>query len=115
MLTEYLTHQIAPGSEDIGNVQTPIYGFRKIPQKGAIKGGSGYTQDMVYIKGHLLNAQVGGLTQEDNLYPITGKANSDHKMAREMGERQRKCKFAKISRVLSSSCGKSYRSNANRY
>lgn len=79
MLTEYLTHQIAPGSEDIGNVQTPIYGFRKIPQKGAIKGGSGYTQDMVYIKGHLLNAQVGGPAQEDNLYPITGKANSDHK------------------------------------
>lgn len=85
MLTEYLTHLIAPGSEKIKNNQKNIYGFRKLPTKGALAPSTteSYSQDMIYIKGHLLNAQVGGPANDNNLYPITGKANNDHKVGPE--------------------------------
>ncbi|MFT6501430.1 MAG: hypothetical protein ACJASQ_001542 [Crocinitomicaceae bacterium] len=32
-----------------------------------------------FVKGHLLNDNLGGMANKDNLYPITAQANSDHK------------------------------------
>lgn len=32
-----------------------------------------------FVKGHLLNDNFGGKANKNNLYPITGQANSDHK------------------------------------
>ena len=32
-----------------------------------------------FVKGHLLNDNLGGKANKNNLYPITGQANSDHK------------------------------------
>lgn len=82
MNTEYLTNhpsKISQGSDATGSAQNNIYGFRKIPTRGAFGTGGGYSQNMVYIKGHLLNGNVGGPAADSNLYPITGQANSDHK------------------------------------
>lgn len=31
-----------------------------------------------FVKGHLLNDNLGGMANKNNLYPITGKANKDH-------------------------------------
>ncbi len=88
MNTQYLTNhpsKIGQGSDNTGSVQKNIYGFGKIPTRGAFGKGGGYQQDMVYIKGHLLNGNVGGPAADNNLYPITGQANSDHKNKVENG------------------------------
>ena len=77
MMTRFLTLDHAPGSDKTGPAQKNIYGFRKLPQRGAF-GGSGFSATQVYIKGHLLNAKLGGPAQDDNLFPITGQANSEH-------------------------------------
>ncbi len=82
METQYLTNhpdKIREGSDSTGSAQRNIYGFRKIPQRGAFGRGGGYTQDMVFIKGHLLNGNTGGPAEDRNLYPITGLANDCHK------------------------------------
>jgi hypothetical protein len=77
MESPFLTNRHAPGDDDTDSAQLDIYGFRKLPQRGA-HGGSGYRTTQVYIKGHLLNGNIGGPAEDRNLYPITGKANSDH-------------------------------------
>ncbi len=41
---------------------------------------TGNTEDKKYIKGHLLNDNVGGPGTKDNLYPITATANRNHEM-----------------------------------
>lgn len=38
-----------------------------------------FTGNKKFVKGHLLNDNLGGKANKDNLYPITGQANSDHK------------------------------------
>jgi hypothetical protein len=77
MMTRFLTHQHAPGSDSTGRAQKNIYGFRKLPTSRA-HGGSGFAATQVYIKGHLLNAGLGGPAEDRNLFPITGQANKDH-------------------------------------
>ena len=77
MESPFLTERHAPGSDSTGNAQKDIYGFRKLPQRGAF-GGSGFSATQVYIKGHLLNARIGGPAEDRNLYPITQQANTDH-------------------------------------
>jgi hypothetical protein len=77
MMTRFLTHEHSPGSDDTGKAQKNIYGFRKLPTRGAF-GGSGFSATQVYIKGHLLNAKLGGPAEDKNLFPITGQANKDH-------------------------------------
>ena len=59
--------------------QNNIYGFGKLPTLSAF-GGKGHKQAQVYIKGHLLNEQLGGPGVAKNLFPITGQANNDHKL-----------------------------------
>ncbi len=82
MESVYLTDQHSPGSGDTKKAQKDIYGLRKLPTLSA-HGGSGYKQTQVYIKGHLLNENVGGPAEDHNLYPISGQANSDHKLGPE--------------------------------
>jgi hypothetical protein len=65
------------GSDDTSSAQNDIYGFRKLPQLGAF--GSGHKATQVFIKGHLLNADLGGPARDRNLFLITGQANEDHK------------------------------------
>ena len=77
MMTRFLTIDHSPGSDSTGKAQKNIYGFRKLPTRGAF-GGSGYSATQVYIKGHLLNADLGGPAEDKNLFPITGQANKDH-------------------------------------
>jgi len=77
MMTRFLTFEHSPGSDDTGKAQKNIYGFRKLPTLRAF-GGSGFKGDQVYIKGHLLNAKLGGPAEDKNLFPITGQANKDH-------------------------------------
>ncbi len=77
MMTRFLTLDHSPGSDNTGGAQKNIYGFRKLPTRGAF-GGSGFSATQVYIKGHLLNAKLGGLAEDNNLFPITGQANKDH-------------------------------------
>jgi outer membrane protein OmpA-like peptidoglycan-associated protein len=79
MMTRFLTFEHSPGSDDTDKVQKNIYGFGKLPQRGAF-GGSGYKAEQVYIKGHLLNAKLGGLAEDRNLFPITGQANKEHEV-----------------------------------
>ncbi|NET68723.1 MAG: DUF4157 domain-containing protein [Moorea sp. SIO1G6] len=38
-----------------------------------------YEYDPLYIKGHLLNAHLGGKGKDENLFPITAQANARHK------------------------------------
>ena len=84
MVTEYLTKNKTGGKPPSG--QKSIYGFTRLPQARAHTERSPrpdpdepkYTQEQVYIKGHLLNHNVGGIGTSENLYPITGQANADH-------------------------------------
>jgi hypothetical protein len=55
------------GSEPGTGVQSGLMGYLK---------GQGFKR---MIRGHLLNAQLGGLGIASNLYPITSQANSKHK------------------------------------
>ena len=77
MMTRFLTDRHGPGSDRTGNAQKNIYGFGKLPTLRAF-GGSGFEATQVYIKGHLLNAKLGGPAEDRNLFPITGQANKDH-------------------------------------
>lgn len=76
MTTGYLT-KYKTGGQPPSSGQDALYGFTKLPTKGA-HGGSGYKQNQVYVRGHLLNQNLGGVGQALNLYPITGQANADH-------------------------------------
>jgi hypothetical protein len=77
MMTRFLTIDHSPGSNNTGSAQKNIYGFGKLPTNSAF-GGSGFSATQVYIKGHLLNATLGGKAEDENLFPITGQANKDH-------------------------------------
>lgn len=78
MESPYLTKHHAPGSNNTGPAQRDIYGFNKLPTNSA-HGNSGFKKTQVYIKGHLLNNNIGGPVTGENLYPITGQANNpDH-------------------------------------
>src|SRR5258708_2603691 len=77
MMTRFLTLDHSPGSDNTKGAQKNIYGFRKLPTLSAF-GGSGFSATQVYIKGHLLNAKLGGPAEDKNLFPITGQANKDH-------------------------------------
>ncbi len=61
------------GSDTSANttVQKDIMG--QMPTGTAIKG-----KENRYIKGHLLNANIGGPASAENLFPITDKANGQH-------------------------------------
>lgn len=85
MMTRFLTVDHSPGSEDTDKAQKNIYGFGKLPTLRAFRDpqtgrSSGYQQTQVYIKGHLLNANLGGPAEDRNLFPITGQANKDHNL-----------------------------------
>ena len=54
-----------------GSVQKSL--MEKLPTGNAIK-----KKEEKYVKGHLLNANLGGPAQEANLFPITDRANSQH-------------------------------------
>jgi hypothetical protein len=56
--------------------QKNIYGFGKLPTRGA-GAGDGFSAKE-YIKGHLLNDDLGGPGEELNLFPITAAANRAH-------------------------------------
>ena len=77
MEAAYLTNSHPPGQETNDTVQRGIYRQPGLPTRGCVR--SGYKQSQVYVKGHLLNANLGGPAEERNLFPITGQANSDHK------------------------------------
>ncbi len=70
------TFPVAGGSIPGKGVQQSIYGEGALPVKDSI-GGSGYTTREVYVRGHLLNHNLGGTGNKgDNLFPITGYANN---------------------------------------
>jgi bacterioferritin-associated ferredoxin len=75
MMTRFLTQDHPPGSGP-GGAQNNIYGFRKLPTRGA-GAGNGFSAKE-YIKGHLLNEKLGGPGEDQNLFPITAAANQDH-------------------------------------
>jgi hypothetical protein len=77
MEAAFLTHSHGPGAPTNDTVQRGIYKQPGLPTNGCV--GSGYKQSQVYIKGHLLNENLGGPAAERNLFPITGRANADHK------------------------------------
>ena len=91
MAAPFLTPSLGEGTETNDSVQRGIYRQPGLPTKGCYKSGgskkkkkkgeakTGYSQSQVYIKGHLLNANVGGFAEERNLFPITGDANDKHK------------------------------------
>lgn len=76
MMTSFLTFEHSPGSENTSKAQKNIYGFRKLPTRGA-GAGNGFS-DREYIKGHLLNGKLGGLAEDQNLFPVTAAANHNH-------------------------------------
>ncbi|MCP4148372.1 MAG: hypothetical protein GY757_11530 [bacterium] len=61
------------GSEASENKTQDIF-MQQLPQKGEMQG----TGNQWYIKGHLLNAKLGGPAHDLNLFPITRSANSQH-------------------------------------
>lgn len=82
MEANFITSRHPAGSSSISNRQKDIYWFNKLPTvKAQMVGRStaGIAKDTHYVKGHLLNAELGGPADEENLYPITSKANNpDH-------------------------------------
>jgi Domain of unknown function (DUF4157) len=80
------------GSETNDSVQRGIYKHVGLPQIGCFVKKKKKSDpprkigEQTYIKGHLLNAELGGPgTEEKNLFPITTQANSDHKNRVEQG------------------------------
>ena len=82
MEVKYLTSDLDGGSPP--SVQAAIYRRVGLPTSGCLN--KGYKAHHEFIRGHLLNENVGGPgDQENNLFPITGKANRDHKTQVEQG------------------------------
>ncbi|MCI5149575.1 MAG: hypothetical protein D3916_09345, partial [Candidatus Electrothrix sp. MAN1_4] len=76
MEAEYLAPNHLQGSSPGAGEQADI--FQHLPTKGKIPKGASRKGGAVYIKGHLLNDNLGGPGIEKNLFPITQQANSDH-------------------------------------
>lgn len=72
MTADYLGPEHPQGSGPKDNTQADIFTLLPTPEKGV-------DANKAYIKGHLLNDNIGGPGEEKNLFPITGQANSDHK------------------------------------
>lgn len=72
MTADYLAPEHIRGSVPKDNTQAGIFSLLPTPEKGV-------DANKAYIKGHLLNDNLGGPGEEKNLFPITGQANSDHK------------------------------------
>lgn len=83
MEAEYLTKGLKGGSDATGKAQKGIYKHPGIPTLGCFKPKVGKATRVIgeqqFIKGHLLNAEVGGPAEDKNLFPITAQANADHK------------------------------------
>lgn len=77
MEAPFLTCSHPPGSETNDSVQRGIYRRIGLPTNSCV--GKGFKQSQVFVKGHLLNAGLGGPAEERNLFPITGQANANHK------------------------------------
>jgi hypothetical protein len=79
VVSTHITHLTAMGSTPRG--QDELYGYGRLPQVADVDK-KGYTTDIVFVKGHLLNYHktkgLGGEGIPENLYPITGAANSSH-------------------------------------
>jgi len=72
MTAEYLSFDHPTGKE---TSSTEL----KKPFKSLISGArKGETTEFKYVRGHLLNHNLGGTAQDKNLFPITARANSDH-------------------------------------
>lgn len=74
MIAEQLTPNHGQGSDPID--QTGL--LEKLPTKGKVDSGV-RTGNNIYIRGHLLNDNVGGPGKAKNMFPITSQANTDHK------------------------------------
>ncbi|MBI1919804.1 MAG: DUF4157 domain-containing protein [Geobacter sp.] len=75
MIYEYLAPNHGQGTSPKDSEQAEV--FSVLPTVGKI--GKGRYGGETYIKGHLLNDNVGGPGIAKNLFPITTQANSDHK------------------------------------
>lgn len=83
MEAKFLIKGIGGGSDNTGPAQRAIYEHPGIPTLGCFlpkpKGGpSRKIGDQEYIKGHLLNHNIGGPAEDRNLFPITRNANGAH-------------------------------------
>ena len=83
MVTNYLSKNHPQGSGPLGSAQRQI--FTKLPTLGTVDreldaAGNEVARDanQLYIKGHLLNDNIGGPGTENNLFPITQRANQVH-------------------------------------
>ncbi len=74
MTAEHLAPNHPMGSDTSGSELSGL--FTVLPTRKDYPGG--YKANQVYIRGHLLNANLGGQSENRNLFPITQKANSDH-------------------------------------
>ncbi len=77
MTAEYLAPNHPQGSSPGASEQEGI--FKYLPTDGKIPEGSSKQGGAVYIKGHLLNDNLGGPGVAKNMFPISKQANSDHK------------------------------------
>ena len=65
------------GSSPKGSAEQDLFSF--LPTIGKLKDAELPTNsNLLYIKGHLLNDNLGGKGDTENLFPITGRANADH-------------------------------------
>ena len=77
MTAEYLAPNHPQGSSPGDSEQAAIFTY--LPTIGKVPEGSSRQGGAVYIKGHLLNDNLGGPGVEKNLFPISVQANSEHK------------------------------------
>jgi hypothetical protein len=77
MTAEYLAPNHPQGSGPGDGEQAGIFAF--LPTLGKLPDGASNQGGAVYIKGHLLNDNLGGPGVAKNLFPITGQANANHK------------------------------------
>jgi hypothetical protein len=77
MEVKFLTRSLGGGSDNTGPAQTGIYKHVGLPTAGCFTQSKKDSQH--FIKGHLLNADIGGPAEERNLFPITALANGQHK------------------------------------
>ncbi|MCA3451012.1 MAG: hypothetical protein INF92_11740 [Rhodobacter sp.] len=82
MVAPFLESEVAKGGSPTDDAtQKGIYRHRGLPTAGCFKKSSGESgrKQQRFIKGHLLNAKIGGPgTDEKNLFPLVEQANADH-------------------------------------
>lgn len=86
LLPNSVNERVGIGMQALLDPEDPIVGSEPDPnqQQNLMQYLREYIPGITFIRGHLLNADLGGIGKDYNMIPLTSKANSEHKNLVEM-------------------------------